>query len=160
MQEAHISLWRIAKHTLQFAADDISGGGAKACGGRWNSKGNAVLYASPSIALATLESLVHLGDQTAIRNIFLVKLTVPDTIWQNRQIVHAKDLPPTWAAEPAGMTSTGIGDRWLKAGKSALLLVPSVIVPEEYNVLINPEHQDSKHLRADVLRQFVYDPRL
>jgi len=154
------SLWRIAKHTAQFDADDLSGGGAKITGGRWNSKGRAVLYASTSIALATLETLVHLGDNIAIRNAFLVRIDVPNTLWRQRQILEAAALPSTWLAEPPGSTSIRAGDKWLMAQTSPLLLVPSVIVPEEYNVLINPQHPASNQIKASVQRQFLYDARL
>ncbi len=160
MASPDISLWRIAKHTLQYRADDLSGGGAKITGGRWNSKGQAVLYAATSIALATLETLAHLGDNIAIRNAFLVRLDIPPLLWDSRQMISPNDLDPTWQAEPPGSTSVACGDGWLRSADSALLLVPSVIVPEESNVLINPAHPDSKHIRASVVRQFVYDPRL
>ena len=160
MVSPDIALWRIAKHTLQFRVDDLSGGGAKITGGRWNSKGQAVLYASTSIALATLETLAHLGDNIAIRNAFLVRLDIPPSLWKQRQIISPDDLDPTWSAEPPGSTSVAWGDAWLRASNSALLLVPSVIVPEECNVLINPAHPDCKRINASVVRQFVYDPRL
>jgi RES domain-containing protein len=153
-------IWRIAKHTAQFRADDLDGGGAKLTGGRWNSKGRAVVYASSTIALATLETLAHLGDTIAIRNIFLVRIDVPASVWKSRELVEAGDLDITWIAEPPGLTTIAFGDNWLAQARSPILLVPSVIVPEEYNVLINPAHPDSKKLTAMVTRQFVYDPRL
>ncbi|MEN9868984.1 MAG: hypothetical protein RL748_4574 [Pseudomonadota bacterium] len=160
MAAQDVVLWRIAKHTLQFSATDLSGGGAKVTGGRWNSKGKAVVYAASSIALAALETLAHLGDNIAIRNAFLVRVTVPLATWKRRECLAAADLPATWAAEPPGSTSVACGDSWLKAANSPLLLVPSVIVPEEYNVLINPAHPATSKIEAEVLRQFVYDPRL
>jgi RES domain-containing protein len=153
-------LWRIAKHTLQYPATDLSGGGAKITGGRWNKKGTPVLYASASIALATLETLAHLGDNIAIRNAFLVQITIPATIWEQHHHISATDLDPTWAAEPPGLTSVNHGEALLQAKCSPLLLVPSVIVPEEYNVLINPAHGAANQISAQVMRQFVYDPRL
>jgi RES domain-containing protein len=79
-----VTLWRIAKHTAQFDADDLSGGGAKARGGRWNSRGRAVLYASSSIALATFETLTHTGTSIFVRKLFLVELTVPASLWRAR----------------------------------------------------------------------------
>jgi hypothetical protein len=63
--------WRIAQHTTQFSAEDLSGRGARETGGRWNSKGKAAVYAASTIALATLETLAHLGSYIAIRNVFL-----------------------------------------------------------------------------------------
>ncbi len=153
-------LWRIAKHTADYDATDLTGGGAKATGGRWNSKGTAVVYSSTTIALATLETLAHLGDNISIRNAFLIQIDVPQSVWQKREIIKENELPKTWVAEPPGSTTIGIGDDWLATNLAPLLLVPSVIVPEEYNVLINPLHPHAKRLTAAVLRQYVYDPRL
>jgi RES domain-containing protein len=155
-----VVLWRIAKHTSQYLATDLSGGGAKTTGGRWNSKGIPVVYAASTIALATLETLAHLGDNIAIRNAFLVQITVPASLWKKREIVEATNLPPTWVAEPPGLTTINFGDSWLTNLSAPFLLVPSVIIPEEYNVLINPAYPSAGNIKAVVLRQFVYDPRL
>ena len=155
-----VTLWRIAKDTARYQADDLSGGGAATYGGRWNSKGKFVVYASPSIALAALETLAHLGDDIAARNRFLVEIKVPVSVWAKRQQVTAAELPVTWLAEPPGKASVDYGDAWLDSNGSALLSVPSVIVPEEANLLINPAHPDAKKISAKVLRPFVYDPRL
>lgn len=160
MPQQPTTLWRIAKNTVRYAATDLSGGGAKSVGGRWNSKGVEAVYAACSIALATLEALVHLGDNVAIRNAFLVSITVPPPVWKKREIIEAEALDRTWQAEPPGSTSIKFGDEWLHGGTAALLLVPSAIIPEEYNVLINPSHPDSKRIIAEVRRQFIYDPRL
>lgn len=156
---AHVALWRIAKHTQEYAATDLSGGGAKITGGRWNSKGVPVVYAATTIALATLETLAHLGDNIAIRNAFLVQVAVPASLWKQRAIITVAELAPTWLAEPYGSTTVALGDAWLQAAKTPLLMVPSVIVPEEYNVLINPAHPAARRGTAGVVRQFVYDPR-
>ncbi len=153
-------LWRIAKHTAQFRADDLSGGGAKITGGRWNRKGRAVLYASRSIALATLETLAHTTDAVAVRNVFLVRIVVPAAVWRQRESLDASALPATWLAEPAGSTTLDLGDAWLAANATPLLEVPSVLVPEESNVLINPRHPACSRISAAVLRQYLYDPRL
>ncbi len=155
-----VSVWRIAKHTAQFAAADLSGEGAKFTGGRWNSKASAVVYSASSIALATLETLAHLGDNIAARNRFLVQIDIPAKVWAQREMIEAAALDPTWLAEPPGSTSISIGDTWLASASAPLLLVPSIIVPEECNVLINPLHPLSKEIKAKVARQFIYDPRL
>lgn len=155
-----VHLWRISKHTSQFSANDLSGGGAKVTGGRWNRKGTPVVYAATSISLATLETLAHLGDNIAIRNAFLVRVDIPSSIWDSREIIEAKDLDPTWLAEPPGLTTLDFGDSWLQNKSASLLMVPSVIIPEEFNILVNPDHKDAKRITASVHRQFVYDPRL
>ena len=160
MSIALASLWRIAKHTPEYRADDLSGGGAKLTGGRWNSKGHALIYASTTIALATLETLAHLGDSIAIRNAFLIRIDVPVSVWNKREYITPGDLEPTWVAEPPGSTTIYFGDGWISSLSAALLMVPSVIVPEECNVLINPAHADARKIKATVMRQFVYDPQL
>lgn len=157
---AHTTLWRIAKHTKDFKADDLSGGGAAAVGGRWNSVGNHVVYAATSIALCALETLAHIGDDIASRNRFLVAIEIPAKLMANCKVLQPTDLPVTWVAEPPGMDTMKIGDEWLKGGHELLLMVPSVIVPEEYNVLINPKHKDAHRIKARVVRPYIYDPRL
>ena len=155
-----VKLWRIAKNTTQYRADDMSGGGAKTFGGRWNSKGNAVIYASPTIALATLETLAHIGDEIAARNRFLIRIEVPDDVWKTRETLDVARLNPTWLAEPPGMATISLGDAWIAGNTTALLEVPSVIIHEEFDVLINPAHPDAARIKASLIRQFVYDPRL
>jgi RES domain-containing protein len=155
-----VLLWRICRETPKFKADDLSGGGAKAFGGRWHKKGTPVIYAATTIALATLETLAHLGDNIAIRNAFLVCIRVPESAWTKREYIDGASLPPSWLAEPPGATSIEFGDDWLKTNSTALLMVPSVIVPEEYNALINPLHPSATTITSSVVRQFVYDSRL
>ena len=160
MASAPVSLWRIAKHTAAWRADDLSGAGAAAFGGRWNSKGRQVVYSATSIALAALETLAHLGDDVAAHDRWLVEIKVPVVLWKKHQTLSRADLPATWRAEPPCRDSIACGDTWLAGRRSALLTVPSAIIPEEYNVLINPAHPDSRQIAAAVLRRFDYDPRL
>ncbi|MCX7269847.1 MAG: RES family NAD+ phosphorylase [Burkholderiales bacterium] len=160
VEAGHVSVWRIAKHTREFAADDINGGGAAAVGGRWNSEGKHVVYAATSVSLCVLETLAHLGDDIHCRNRFLVAIDIPARLWTERQTLSAQDLPKTWLAEPAGMDTVRLGDHWLTHANELLLLVPSVIVPEEFNLLINPGHKHARQIKARVVRPFIYDPRL
>lgn len=160
MALADVILWRIAKETPDYGANDLAGGGAKAVGGRWNRKGTAAVYASTTIALATLETLAHLGGNISIRNAFLVSIHVPAAVWAQRRTVSVASLPPAWLAEPLGAASIEFGDTWLRTQAQLLLLVPSIIVPEEYNVVINPAHPAASQLTSRVARQHVYDPRL
>lgn len=160
MASGKVLIWRISKETSNHKASDLSGGGAKTMGGRWNRKGTAVVYAASTIALATLETLPRLGGDMSIRNAFLVSITVPRSVWDARKTIKAASLPATWASEPPGSTSLDIGDDWLRSNAGALLLVPSIIVPEEYNVLINPNHPSAAQITSAVIRQYVYDPRL
>lgn len=155
-----ISLWRIAVDAPQYTADDITGAGAKATGGRWNRKGRAVLYTSTSVALACLETVVHSKMGSLPMNRYLVQIDLPLNAWSARVEHTAHSLPVGWDALPEGKVSLDLGDAWLAAGESPILVVPSVIVPEERNVLINPEHPHCHGMRAQKLRKWLYDPRL
>lgn len=151
--------YRIATEAPTYKADDLSGTGAKVDGGRWNSIGTPVLYTSPTIALAVLETVVHIGSGGLPLNRYLVELEIPDPVWAARQGIDHKTAPVGWDALPTGLTSIEFGDDWLKAKTSALLLLPSVIVPEEQNILINPQHPDAKGITARKIRRWQYDHR-
>lgn len=153
-----MKLWRIAADTPDHTADEMTGAGARISGGRWNRPGNAMLYCGANIALATLESFVHFGEDALPLNRYLVEIDVPDEVW--KRAADMRNPPVGWQAIPPGAISLDIGDNWVKANTSALMVVPSVIVPEEYNVLINPLHPDTNKLKARKLRQWTYDSRL
>lgn len=153
-------LWRIATDTPKYEANDLAGAGAKATGGRWNELGVAMLYTSETIALACLETVVHLNSGGLSFNRFLVAIEVPDDLWSNARVETAASLRVGWDAEPAGGASIGFGSAWVRSAVSAVLRVPSVIVPEEANALINPEHPDSTRITAVKVRKWLYDPRL
>ncbi|RVT96636.1 RES domain-containing protein [Rhodovarius crocodyli] len=149
-------LWRIAADTRAYPADDMTGNGARATGGRWNAEGHAVVYTSTSRALACLETVVHLNAGGLPLNRYLIEISVPEALWKAARRV---EKPPVgWDAQPASMTSVDLGTAWLRAGKAALLVVPSVIVPEEMNVLINPALATG--IKARKARRWLYDGRL
>ena len=153
-------VWRIATDTPDYGADDLSGKGAEKTGGRWNRKGTPLVYASSSIALACLETLVHLaGGFPLPLNRYLVQITLPPTAWRNR-VLLGRTAHVGWDAEPPGMVSMDWGTQWANSGKSLLAVVPSVVVPEESNILINPTHAGSSGLSVRKLRQWRYDLRL
>jgi RES domain-containing protein len=152
-----VAVWRIAVEAPAYAANDVSGTGAKVTGGRWNSKGTPVVYCATNIALATLETVHYLQTGGLPYNRFLVRIDVPDAVWDARQVLAP--LPGGWDAIPAGLASRSAGDAWIRSGTSALLLVPSVIVPDEYNVLVNPVHADASTVTATTIRRWLYDPR-
>jgi RES domain-containing protein len=155
-----VSLWRIAIDAREYEAHDLSGKGAETTGGRWNRPGRPVVYAASSIALACLETVVHLNAGGLPLNRFLVRIDVPDGVWAARQVRSQGDLPVGWDAIPEGKVSLDLGDAWLQSEATALLVVPSVVVPEEPNVLINPRHPHARRLRASKLRAWRYDGRL
>jgi len=153
-------LFRIATDTKTYTADDMRGTGAKLTGGRWNDVGVAVVYSSPTRALACLETLVHLNAGGLPLNRYLVEIEVPDDLWAAAESTAASSLPVGWDAEPAGLVSTTFGTDWANSGRSALLMVPSVVIPEELNVLINPGHRDAGRIAARKVRKWIYDPRM
>jgi RES domain-containing protein len=116
-----------------------------------------MLYAAPTVALATLETAAHVNPAGLPMNKFLVRLTVPAATWAAREELDVAKLGPAWKAIPAGATSVNAGSAWLRSGRTALLLVPSVIAPEERCVLVNPAHPDAKGITAAVARAIEYD---
>lgn len=151
--------YRIGTDTPVYEADDLSGKGAAITGGRWNEAGVAVVYAAESRSLACLETVVHLAAGGLPLNRYLVELSIPDPVWAAARRETPATLPVGWDAEPAGRASIGFGTAWLRSLRSAILVVPSVIVPEEFCVLVNPAHSDSSGVGAIKSRRWLYDPR-
>ncbi len=149
-------LWRIAAETRRHGADDLSGAGAARYPGRWNDAGQPVVYTATSMALAVLETVAHLDDGGLPLNRYLVEVRVPAAAWAAREELAAAELPPTWAAIPAGRASVRLGSAWLASRRSALLLLPSAVLPEERVALLNPAHPLAAGLSARVLRRFEY----
>ncbi len=154
------SVWRIATNAPTYKADDLSGTGAKITGGRWNSVNVPVVYCAASIALATLETAVHLEADDLPLNRYLVAIDIPPAIWKAREIYSEKTAPAGWDALPAALTSVAFGDRWIAEKRSAVIELPSVVVPDERNVLINPAHREAKKITATIIRKWLYDGRL
>lgn len=152
-----VAVWRIAVEAPTYAANDLSGMGARLTGGRWNNIGTPVVYCAANIALATIETLHYIKFGSLPYNRYLVRIDIPDDVWAAGQILAP--LPGGWDAVPAGLTSMAAGDAWIASGVSALLRVPSVIVPDEDNVLINPQHPDTAVITATTIKRWMYDPR-
>ena len=155
---SHI-VWRIATDTPDYEADDLAGKGAEQSGGRWNERGVPLVYASETRALACLETIVHLNAGGLPFNRYLVTIEIPDDVWSGARRQTAASVAVGWEAEPAGQISIGFGTAWVRAGTSAVLIVPSVIAPEESNILVNPLHADSRRIAAKKVQRWLYDPR-
>jgi RES domain-containing protein len=152
-------VWRIAADTPDYGADDLTGKGAEKTGGRWNRKGTPLVYCASSISLACLETLVHLaGADPLPLNRYLVRIPISGTAWRKR-VVFDPAVNVGWDAQPAGLVSLDWGTHWAKSSSSLLAEVPSVNVPEEVNILINPGHGEIARLRATKLRSWSYDSR-
>lgn len=155
-----VSVWRIATEAPSFSATDRTGEGAKLSGGRWNRVGTPLLYCSSSISLACLETCVHLGAKAGLPlNRYLVEVKIPFIVW-SRSIKLLAASMIGWDALPQGRTSIEAGNAWLVSRSSAVCLVPSVVVPEEQNVLLNPLHSDYSQITIKKIRKWTYDARL
>jgi RES domain-containing protein len=152
-----MKLWRIAAETRHYRADDLSGQGAAKFPGRWNDAGQAVVYTAPTIAAAVLETAAHIDDAGLPLNRFLVEVTVPADVWKVRIVLGVTQLPVAWSAIPSGQASVTVGAKWLREQRSAILVVPSVVVPEEQVTLINPLHPGMSKISARAIRPFEFN---
>ena len=136
----------------------LSGVGAKKFGGRWNSPGRSLVYLGGSRALSALELLVHLTTPMSRAKIYhLVQVEIPNDLISP---YPSQVLPLTWRDVPAGRKTQEIGDDWLAAQGKLVLQVPSVLIPQEYNLLLNPEHEDFDKIISSEPVRFSFDKRL
>jgi RES domain-containing protein len=147
--------WRLVK--WRFANTAFDGEGARLYGGRWNSPGTQIAYASESIALATLEVLVHLQVSTVLPAYALASIRFPDNLVE---MLDTSALPINWKQFPAPPEMQAIGDDWIKAARSAILCVPSAVVPSAYNFLLNPAHPNFTQVVVEPPEPYEFDPRL
>jgi RES domain-containing protein len=140
----------------EMYADDLSGTGAKMYGGRWNSKGVPMLYTAEFISLAALEMLVHNHFKDFSIPLALVKISIPELIDIN-EITETK-LKKSWQ-EDAGYTMF-MGNEFIKSAEQLILKVPSAVITEEFNVLINPLHAAFKKIKILNIKSFRTDKRL
>jgi RES domain-containing protein len=138
--------------------DDIwSGTGAWKHDGRWHTQGHRVVYAAESLALATLETLVHLRKTRRMKRYYRSRAEIPDKLIQT---FPRGKLPKDWRNPEYPASTKKVGDRWLDAKAGLALRVPSAASPSEYDVLINPEHPAFKKVRILETEILVLDPRL
>lgn len=146
-------VWRIAR----AAYGKLDGAGAERAGGRWNSPGRSVVYTATHPALAALELLAHLDPSDVPNDLQLFTIDIPDGLATTR--LAAPALPPDWRAIPNHPACRAAGDAWLEAAETPLLLVPSAILPDSGNVLINPRHPATAMIITEA-HPFAFDPRL
>lgn len=148
--------WRLVRQSL--LNDAFSGEGARLAGGRWNHRDVAVVYTSETLSLTVLEVFVHLTTIDVKFSLFSIPVEIPDSVALEE--LSQKDLPANWREEPPPDSIKDIGTDWYKKGKTAVLKVPSVIIPEEFNYIINPAHKDFRHIKIGKPQQFFLDPRM
>lgn len=136
--------------------NDFSGTGAATYGGRWHSKGTHVLYTAATPSLALLESVVHIGRIIAA-DYCLLSLSIPD----DSILSYEEDrLPEHWRSYPSPDELKAIGDIFINANKFLALKIPSALMPEEYNYLLNPVHKDFSKIKVLFSRKVMIDSRL
>jgi RES domain-containing protein len=136
--------------------DDLSGTGAKLFGGRWNSKGIPMLYATEHISLSVLEMLVHSQFQDFNIELSLLHINIPDTIFIKE--IKLSKLKKEWIEDNS--YTKYMGNEFIKSTSNLLLKVPSAVINEEHNFLINPLHNDFKKLKIIKTQIFKTDKRL
>mgnify|MGYP006277350407 CR=1 FL=1 len=144
--------YRVVKEKYWSSAFD--GEGARLYGGRWNSKGVPVVYTSDSLALCSLEIFVHLPSYRLLADYVYVPLVF------DSDLITVAHLDDGWDERPVSKVSQAIGDHWIKEGLSVVLKVPSAIMPDGYNYLVNIHHPDFKKIKTGKPQPLAFDPRL
>jgi len=145
-------LWRVSNY------ETLNGVGGLYVSGRWHTKGHPIVYCTLNPATALLETLVHMEIDSEDRpeRFQVLRIEGPDSL--SIEKIELTSLSPDWA-EDVSITQT-IGDCWLKEGRSLLLQVPSVLVPETWNVLVNIQHAEANLLKIAATYQHAFDARL
>ncbi|WP_230467676.1 RES family NAD+ phosphorylase [Lujinxingia vulgaris] len=142
----------------KWAATAFDGEGARRFGGRWNHRGSAVAYTSESLALATLEQLVHVSAGIPLAGRVAIRVDIPDDL--PVRTILPDELPEGWRRVDGLRALKTLGSEWILSRESAVLRVPSVIIPSEFNLLLNPSHPDLARLTFHLPEPYAFDPRL
>jgi RES domain-containing protein len=137
-------------------AHDLTGEGARLHGGRWNHQGIACLYTASTRALAVLEFSVNVNIEDVPRALSMATIEIPDTIYRP----ELRDLPGNWDDFPAPASAKDFGSRLLTDVDFPVIQVPSTIVPQEFNFLVNTGHPDARQCKVLLVEDFIYDVRI
>jgi len=143
-------LWRVSRHR------DLSGAGGLRAPGRWHERGSRVVYLADTPAGALLESCVHTSAGDVPPRYTLLAIVVPDEA--STEVVQVGTLPSDWIDKVE--VTREIGSAWLRSQRSALLRVPSALVPATSNYVLNPLHTDAVQLRIESVYEYPFDPRI
>ena len=141
----------------QWAARALDGEGARLYGGRWNSPGSAAVYLAESRALAALEILVHAQREALRLSWIVIEMEIDDSLIDR---VPLSKLPGNWRLQPTSHQAQTFGSRWLRDVRNLALRLPSVIIPEEFSLLLNPLHPKMREVRPGKSKSFSFDSRL
>jgi RES domain-containing protein len=149
-------VWRVCSRRHSRRA--FSGEGSRLYAGRWNSAGKPIVYTSATLSLASLEVQVHVTDEDWPDDLCAIPAEIPLRI--KIQELIREQLPRAWRRFPAPASLQRLGDAWLRAGETAVLAVPSAVIPIEKNYLLNPSHPDMKGVQIGPPQRFQLDFRL
>jgi RES domain-containing protein len=149
-----VIVWRLC--AAKYGATAFSGDGARLYGGRWSPSGTALVYAAESRALAVVEVLANVDDAETLFDVawVLVSAEVPAEL-----IEKPARLPDNWRQFPHAIETQTLGMEWVRSKRSAVLRVPSAVVPGEWNYLLDPAHSDFKRVKIGPAESFAFDPR-
>jgi len=150
-----ITAWRLVK--TRYASAAFDGEGARLYGGRWNSPGTAAAYAAATVSLAVLEVLVHLEATTVLPSYSLTSITFDEALVE---ILPMAALPPHWWISPPTNDVQAIGDQWIHEGRSAVLRVPSAVIPSESIYIFNVAHPGFAYVLRGAPTPYAFDRRL
>ena len=150
-----LKAWRIIK--AQYKNKAFKGDGTRMYGGRWNSRGVPVVYTAGSLALASIETVVNLPSPKFLESFVRIPVRFKSTLVEE---LPTAELPLDWQSSPISPVNRDIGDRWVKEQRSAVLKVPSAVVPEEFNFLLNPAHPAFKKIEIGSPVVYHFDPGL
>ncbi|MGH7794370.1 MAG: RES family NAD+ phosphorylase [Candidatus Binatia bacterium] len=136
----------------------FDGEGARLYGGRWNHAGTSIVYTSGSLSLAALELFVHVDTDLAPAGLFVIPADIPEDVPVGT--VDIAKLPRNWRSYPAPETLKDITTAWVKGSSTAVLAVPSAVIPSERNYLLNPKHPDFRRIGIQQAIPFEFDPRM
>ena len=151
-----MNLWRLCSG--RFAASAFSGEGARLYGGRWNSRGQRMVYCADSLPLAMLETLVHVDSDQLPKDYVSIQAGLPDGCAIEE--LGPEKLPHGWSSYPAPTATQLLGDAWLRKNEAVALVVPSVVSPTNRCILLNPAHPDFAKLSIANPEPFAFDNRL
>lgn len=147
-----LASYRLVKQIHAGSAFD--GEGARLYGGRWNSQGIPIVYTAESLALCCLEILVHLPSYHVLQDYVYIQVSFDPDMVIDAQLVEG------WQANPVPRISQAIGDQWVSDNVSPILRVPSAIIPEGVNYLLNISHPDFDRITVSEQFEMAFDPRL
>jgi RES domain-containing protein len=150
-----IRVYRIVREP--YSKTPLDGEGSYRFGGRWSSPGTRIAYTAEHLSLAMIEYFVHIEASDPPKDLVVEAADIPDNV--SRVVVTSQKLPPNWRQEPAPPGLAAIGDSFAAEGKSAILVLPSALVPSESNWLINPLHPEFAEIRVHPTEPFHYDAR-